>query len=213
MKNHIPYKCITYLSLSLLRSLSSLSLLLSSLFFKASCILSCSSYKQEGESTKSLCEKNIPNDFIQFTSHHACERTHHSLFYLLLFLFEELPWYPADRVLCRQQQLPQVWHEQASVLAVQEPCQVNLHLLGIWVLLLNTQVGREQTFNPLANLQYVTVLKNIALRYFLTYITNFTFILNVLVTNHAVHLSLLSKNDLTSLPPQHILRNWFSSCR
>jgi hypothetical protein len=24
----------------------------------------------------------------------------HSLLYLFLFLFEELPWYPTDRVLC-----------------------------------------------------------------------------------------------------------------
>jgi len=57
------YKLITYLSLSLLRSLlSSLSLLFSSLFFSASCILSCSSCKQENKQlAQILLHQNINN--------------------------------------------------------------------------------------------------------------------------------------------------------
>ena len=57
------HNLITYLSLSLLRSLlSSLSLLFSSLFFSASCILSCSSYRQENKQpAQILLHQNIDN--------------------------------------------------------------------------------------------------------------------------------------------------------
>ena len=61
---------ITYLSLSLLRSLlSSLSLLFSSLFFSASCILSCSSYKQENKHLAQVLLLQNINNLIFFKTH------------------------------------------------------------------------------------------------------------------------------------------------
>lgn len=71
-----------------------------------------------------------------------------SLFDLLFLLLQEGCGDAGDVLLCAQQQRPQVLHELAGVLAVQEPRQVDLHHLTVRVLqhthTHTTQEGEEK---------------------------------------------------------------------
>lgn len=55
--------------------------------------------------------------------------SYHSFLDLFLLLLREAVRYAGLAGLRGQQQLPQLAHEQPRVLPVQEPCQVDLHLL------------------------------------------------------------------------------------
>lgn len=66
----------------------------------------------------------------------------------LLLLFQESRGDTSNVVLGTEQQGPQILHELASILSIQEACQVDLHHLTIGVLQHTHEWGRERAIQP-----------------------------------------------------------------
>lgn len=66
--------------------------------------------------------------------HRGDEEAHLSLSDFLLLLLQEGRGDAGDVFLGAQQQGPQVFHELSGILSIQEPCQVDLHHLAVWML-------------------------------------------------------------------------------
>lgn len=88
-------------------------------------------------------------NLLQFLASHLVKKhSYLSLPDFLLLLFQESRGDASNVVLGTEQQGPQILHELARILSIQEACQVDLHHLTIGVLQHTHEWGGERTIQP-----------------------------------------------------------------